>query len=167
MSRLILPSYSVIRDSREKDGFGWIFEKQLDTKKPPRCNGTIVQKLDTGDYSVVGYEDLICIERKDDYGELWVNYSNRATFEEEMERMSNIKYRYILIESILTKDHLDLSPCQFTRSVPGKALISWLASLSIKYGVHIIPVGSCGMAYAQLLFQNILKIEKDRWVLQN
>jgi len=165
MPRMILPSYTVVRDTREKEGFGWIYEKQQDTKKPPRCNGTIVQKLDTGDYSVVGYEDLICIERKDDYAELWVNYSQRATFEQEMERMTKIKYRYVLIESTLTKDHMDLSPSQFTRSVPGKALISWLAGISAKYNVHIIPVGSCGKAYAQLLFQNILKMEKDRWTV--
>jgi len=166
MPRLVLPSYTVVRDTREHEGFGWFFEKQPNTKKPPRCNGTIEQKLDTGDYSIIGYEDLVCIERKDDYGELWVNYSSRSTFEDEMERMTKFKYKYILIESILTKDHFDLSPAQFTKSVPGKSLISWLIGLSLKYNVHIIPVGSCGKQYAELIFKNIIKMEKDRWVAQ-
>jgi hypothetical protein len=164
---MVLPEYFVIRDTREKIGFGWDFPKQLNTKKPPRCNGTLIQKLNTGDYSIVGYEDILCIERKDDYSEIWTNYSSRVTFENEMERMTVFKYRYVLIESILTKETMDLSPCQFTRSVPGKAVVSWLISLSIKYDVHIVPVGSCGQQYAQLIFQNVIKKEKSRWAIQN
>lgn len=167
MSRLVLPSYTVIRDTREKEGFGWNFSKQPETKKPPRCNGTIIQKLDTGDYSIVGAESFICVERKDDFSEIWSNYSNRNTFEAECERMQKFRYKYILIESILTKDTLELSPCQFTRSVPGKAVISWLISLSLQYNIHIVPVGPCGQQYSQMIFQNMIRQEKELWIPQD
>jgi len=167
MSRLVLPQYTVVRDTREKEGHGWQFTKQPETKKPPRCNGQIIQKLDTGDYSVVGLEHILCLERKDDFSEIWTNYSNRATFEEECERMRPFKYKYILIESILTKDTLDLSPSQFTRSVPGRSVISWLISLGIEYGINIVYVGQIGQQYAQMLFQNIIRQEKSMWVPQD
>ncbi len=167
MPRIVLPSYMVIRDTREKEGFGWTFPKQAETKKPPRCNGTIIQKLDTGDYSIIGYEHLLCIERKDDFSELWTNYSNRSVFEDEMQRMTKFKYRYILIETGLSKDHFDLSPCNFTKSVPGRAVISWIIQLSLEYNVHIIPVGECGISYTSLIFQNVVRMEKDKWIPQN
>lgn len=167
MSRMVLPSYYVLRDSREKPEFGWHFSKQPETKKPPRCNGEIIQKLDTGDYSVVGLEGLLCIERKDDFAELWTNYSNRSVFENEMERMNKFKYKYMLIESILTKETMELSPPQFTKSVPGRALIGWLCGLSLKFGINIIPVGSAGKQYCQLIFQNVIRLEKNIWVPQN
>ena len=166
MSRLVLPSYTVIRDTREKEGHGWIFKKHREDRRPPRCEGTVERTLDTGDYTIEGYEDLLTIERKEDYGELWGNYGNRDTFEEEIQRMTKIKHRYILIESHLTKDHFDLSPPQFTKNVPGKALINWLVYLSSRFGVNIIPVGECGMQYSQLIFEAVIRAEKDRWPRQ-
>lgn len=164
MSRLVIPSYTVIKDTREKDGHGWFFNQQRPQTKPPKCDGMIEQKLDVGDYSLVGYEDILSIERKEDFAELWVNYGRRSTFETEMEKMSSIKYKYILIESLFTPDHFDLSPPQMRTSVPGKALISWLCNISLVYGVHIVPVGSCGSKYAQLIFKNVVRNEKDRWL---
>jgi hypothetical protein len=163
MPRMILPSYTVIRDTREKEGFGWEFKQHKPERRPPRCDGMIEQTLKTGDYSLVGYEDLLVIERKDNYSELWVNYGKRDLFEEEMERMRNIKYKYVLIETQLTTDIFNLSPPQFTRGVPGKALVNWLSDLSVKYGVPIIPVGSCGKQYAQSIFESVIRTEKDRW----
>lgn len=165
MGRMILPSYTVIRDSRDKEGFGWDFKPHKPERRPPRCNGMVVQTLETGDYSLVGYEDILAIERKFDYSELWVNYGKRDLFEQEMGRMKNIKYKYILIESQLTSDTLNLSPPQFAKGVPGHALIGWLCNLSLIYGVHIIPVGSTGKKYCQLIFENVIRNEKDRWAI--
>jgi len=167
MARLILPNYTVIRDTREKRGFGWEFyEHTYDKRRPPNCAGMIVEKLETGDYSLVGYEDILAIERKEDFGEIWMNYGNRQRFEEEMERMSKIKHAYILIESQLTPDTLDLSPPQFSTKAPGKAMVRWLLSLGIKYGVNIMTVGQCGRKIAQLIFEEVVRAEKDRWIPQ-
>jgi len=166
MPRLVLPTYRVIRDTREQEGHGWMFGAHVPDRRPPRCDGTVVDTLQTGDYSLVGYEDILAIERKADFSELWGNYSSkkRPAFEREMERMSEFKYAYIIVESLLTPDIMELSPPQFSKGVPGKSLIRWLMHLSAKYDVHIIPAGSCGRKISQMLFEEVVRIEKDRWV---
>lgn len=165
MPRLILPTYTVIRDTREQEGHGWSFNAHVPDRRPPRCDGTIVETLQTGDYSLVGYTDILAIERKFAFSELWINYSaaKRPVFEKEMERMSHIKHAYIIIESLFTPDIMELSPPQFTKGVPGKSLVRWLMHLSAKYGVKIIPAGACGRKITQMIFEEVVRIEKDRW----
>lgn len=168
MPRLILPSYTMIRDTREQDGHGWVFSAHMPDRRPPRCDGMVTETLQTGDYSLVGYTDILAIERKADFSELWVNYSSkkRPAFEAEMERMSTIKHPYVIIESSLTPDIMELSPPQFSKGVPGKSLIRWLMYLSAKYGVHIIPAGACGRKIAQMICEEVVRVEKDRWIYQ-
>ena len=167
MSRLVLPEYTVLRDTREKESYGWIFKSQKEDHRPPRCTGTTIQTLKIGDYSLMGYEDILAIERKADYSELFVNYGKRDLFEEEMERMRPIKYKYVLIESSLTNDHFSLSPPQFQKNVPGRALLSWLVRLSIEFDVHFIPVGQSGSRYATMIFEEVIRKEKSRWAISN
>ena len=57
MPRLILPTYTVIRDTREQEGHGWTFNAHTPEHRPPRCDGMTVDTLQTGDYSLVGYTD--------------------------------------------------------------------------------------------------------------
>jgi hypothetical protein len=168
MPRIVLPTYTVIRDTREQEGHGWIFDAHMPDRRPPRCDGMVVDTLKTGDYSLVGYTDILVIERKFAFSELWGNYSakKRPAFEEEMERMSGIKHSYLLIESSLTPDIFELSPPQFAKGVPGKSMVRWLMYLSVKYGVHIIPTGPCGRKIAQMIFEEVVRVEKDRWVQQ-
>lgn len=157
-----LPNYKVIRDSKEKVGHGWFFEASVANHRPPKCDGTIIQPLKTGDYTLINYEDILSIERKKDFSELWGNYSadRRYQFEEEMIRMSDLKYAYVLIESNFNSDIMKLSPPQFSKGVPGKALVKWLVNLAIKYNINIIPVGSCGHKMAQFIFEEVVRVEK-------
>lgn len=165
MPRLILPHYTIIRDSREKPGYGFFWEKHTHPKRrPPLCDGTITQGLKTGDYSLVGYEDILAIERKEDYAELWQNYSERDRFQDEMERMSTIRHKMVIIESVLTREIFDLSPPQYKTSVPGRAMTRWLMNLTAKYGVPFIPAGACGKYMAQQFMEEVVRVEKDRWV---
>ncbi len=164
MVRTCLPRYVVIRDTREKLGHGWNFDQHSVERRPPNCDGTIRQKLDTGDYSLEGYEDILSIERKNDFSELWANLSDRKRIEAEMERMVAIKHSYILIESQITPDHFNLSPPQYIKGVPGKALIRWITFLGIKYDVKVMFVGQCGQRIAQMIFEEVVRNEKDRWV---
>src|SRR3990172_1306319 len=108
MSCTRLIDYIVIRDSREKLNYGWDFQQSHPNKKPPKCLGTEISTLKTGDYTIKDYEDILTIERKDSFVELWNNYSYRARFESEVLRMSQYKYAYILIESCLTPETLGL-----------------------------------------------------------
>lgn len=164
MSRLVIPSYTVVRDIQEKQGHGWTFSESHPSKRPPRCKGTVVESLKTGDYTMRGYEDIFVIERKQDLSELWGNYKERRRFEAEMQRMQAFKHRFIVIETSLTSEAFALSPPQFTTAAPGKALVSWLMGLMIYYKVPVLFAGPCGLRVAQQLMESVIRIEKDRWV---
>ena len=164
MPRLVLPQYTVVRDTRDKDGHGWTFDRSHSAKRPPLCAGMVEATLGTGDYSMLGYEDIFTIERKQDFGELWGNYGERKRFESEMERMLSIKHRFIVIESTITPDTFNLSPPQYTRGVPGKALTGWLAGLMVEYHVPILFAGQCGKRISQQIMESVVRLEKDRWV---
>ena len=113
MSRLVKPDYVVVRDTREKAGMGWKFSEDPSTKKGVKCIGMVIETLKDGDYTLVGYEDLVAIERKFGYAELWGNYiGERKEFEKKMERLGALKYPFLLIEGQLTPDILALSPPQ-------------------------------------------------------
>ena len=54
--------------------------------------------LKTGDYSIQGYEDQICFERKSVSDTVSTLVSGHERFLREMERMQTFKAKYILIE---------------------------------------------------------------------
>ena len=59
-----MSKFTVIRDTREKKGHGWWFDESS------HCTGTEVKKLDVGDYSIKGREEIVCIERKESVSEI-------------------------------------------------------------------------------------------------
>ena len=156
----------MIRDTREQEGHGWIYQEHHPKHRPPRCEGMVIQKLDSGDYSAVGYEDILTIERKEDLAELWVNYKEKEKdrFEAELARMLPLKYRYMLIETNIVPESMELSPPQFTTGVPGKSLIRWLVSITSKFDVHMMFVGSCGRKICQMIVEEVIRSERDRWL---
>ena len=155
-----LPEYTVIRDTREQEGHGWFFHSHAPDRYPPRCKGMMIDTLSTGDYSLLGYEDILTIERKQDFGELWTCFFDKKRFEAELERMKSFKYRLIVVESILNHDMFNLTPPQCIRNMPGKALMRWLTQIMIKYTVPIIYAGTAGRKVAQLYFEEVVKIER-------
>lgn len=80
---------TILIDNQEKRG--WTFAAY-------DCKTKIVN-LQTGDYSVEGQEEYLCIERKGSTGELAINLGKlRATFERELQRMQTFKHKYIICE---------------------------------------------------------------------
>lgn len=75
----------IAKDSREKSKHGWNL---------PNC---IIQKLDTGDYSLVGLENQFTIERKRNTAELAANLI-QDRFVRELERMNQMSHPYIICE---------------------------------------------------------------------
>lgn len=56
-----------------------------------------IKKLDTGDYSLEGYEKKITIDRKRNSGEIYMNLGSDYTrFEAELVRMSKMEEAYIV-----------------------------------------------------------------------
>lgn len=77
--------FNVIIDTREQHP--WQFETIEKT----------IAKLDTGDYSLKGFEDLFCIERKANVSEFANNITEKR-YVDVVERLSNVKYSFLLLE---------------------------------------------------------------------
>lgn len=116
----------IISDTREQ--YPYIFPNYVAVKR---------DTLNTGDYSVVGMESIITVERKsktDLFGSLG---KGRARFKREFQRLSEIPKAYLMVESSL--ENLSKRP-SYSRMNPVsviRSLISW----SEKYNVHIIYAG--------------------------
>ncbi len=103
---------------------------------PNWIGGTLRQGLPTADYSVVGYESVIAVERKtlaDIVGSLM---SGRERFLREMERLSQYKQRIIAIEA--TREQLK-SPYLFAGAVKAhpNGIVGSLDALSVKYQIPV------------------------------
>jgi len=120
------------------------------TKLPPEV---VIKGLKTGDYSLTGLEDKVCVERKS-LADLFSSVgTGRERFEREMIRMSEMQYTALIIESSLAGifTHPPARSKMNPRSV-FRTLISW----SIKYGVHVWPAWSreSGEKITYLLLKN-------------
>ena len=107
----------------------------IDTREqlPYEFEDSITRTLQTGDYSIFGYEDQITVERKtkaDAYGTIG---KGRTRFIKELERLREIDYSAIVVEASLTNF---VEPPRFSQLNPKSAINSLLA-WSIRYGVHI------------------------------
>jgi len=124
-----------------------VYERELPTIKIPKDfvliqdtreqkamfapDETVVEKaLKTGDYSVVGFEDIVTIERKsvpDLFGSV-----KRPHFEKRIERMKKMEWAGLLIEG--TED-LVMTKQQYGKVGP-KTVYGALASYEIQ-GIHV------------------------------
>lgn len=77
--------FTIIIDTREQKP--WIFEHHA------KAN----HKLDTGDYSIEGLENILAIERKRNIAE-FANNITESRFSDVVDRLSKIKYSFILFE---------------------------------------------------------------------
>ena len=120
--------FTIIVDTREKrsykfDGFD-----------------TVVKGLKTGDYSIVGLEDRVAVERKS-FNDAWGSMSSgRERFTRCIKRLAELDRAAIVIECSLTE--LSIPPRQIQRVSPASVVggfISWSAQ-------YAIPVFFCDNA---------------------
>lgn len=148
------PKFTVIKDTREQDGY---FFSAFNT-----CAGMIEQKLDTGDYSILGMEDKICIERKGSVEELAVNLGQKKySFMAEIERMKEFPHKFLILEFSL--EELAKFP-EDTRipnknlgsvKITGKYMLKCLFEFQLYNDIHIL---FCGNKYSAFLaVSSILK----------
>jgi len=120
--------FTIIRDSREKTGCGWKFNASAN------CEGMVIKKLDTGDYSLEGYEDLIMIERKT-IPDLWGSLGQwRKRFMKEMDRALEYPIRYLVIEGTVS----DINRGFRYSKLSAEYIFASLISLEVKYGIHVV-----------------------------
>ena len=90
--------------------------------------------LQTGDYSIVGYEDRIAIERKHSLDEICSNIGKgRERFERDLERAKNFDRFYLLIEG----NPADFMLGGWERShLPTKSAFGSIAAWDMEYNLR-------------------------------
>lgn len=127
---------AIVIDTREQNPYEF----------PHAVRGT----LKAGDYSLVGCEARVAIERKslnDAYGSIG---GARERFEREWQALSRLEYSAVVIESTLAGF---LEPPTHSSMNPRSALLSYLA-WHVKYGVPVFFAGD--RRHAAALVQRLL-----------
>jgi len=125
----LIPKATIIVDTREQLPYSFEDFKNWVPK-------TELAGLKTGDYSVKGYEDKICLERKtlvDIVGSLM---SGRERFLREMERMSKIPSRTLMLECSRAEIKTPYNFAQDVRAHPN-GVIGSLDAISTKYNINV------------------------------
>lgn len=131
-------SFNVIVDTREK--------KPWDLASA-RILGKECTKLETGDYTVEGLEDKLCIDRKASVTELAQNITTDR-FKKELERIKKFPHSFLILE-FSAQDVFDfphsanVPPAVKKRiRINGNFLMRCLTKMQIKYDFNIIFAGS-------------------------
>ena len=142
----MVSKYTVIKDTREQDG--WFFSPY------DKCEGMEIGTLHTGDYTLRGFEEVVCIERKASVSEIAMNLGRKKeAFQKEMERMKDFPFSFIVCEfdmdDVLKYPEGSNVP-QKARSqvrVTGKYLLKCLMEFQIWYDTKIILCGNKNNAF--------------------
>ncbi len=172
-------AYTVVRDTREKLEQGWLFPK---TEK---CSGTIIQKLDSGDYSLAGLEHMVSLERKGSVNEFCTNLTQDrfcAPFDplkpmdkqSELVRLQSIKYSYILLEfemdELIKYPNIPSVPPRLRHSIrfKGAAALKKIIELEMMFNTRIVFCGKRGKDMASSIFKRVVEeLEQARNVKNN
>jgi len=133
--------FTIIKDTREQEGY--TFEPS--SSRYHTCNGMVTRKLDTGDYSIEGLEDKLCIERKASVVEFANNVGHdQVRFAKEIERMKEFPYRFLVLEFSLT----DLMNFPEGSSIPeedwgklkvtNKFMLKMIMEFQLFSGIHVL-----------------------------
>jgi hypothetical protein len=146
--------FDIIVDTKEQQP--WTFEN---------INGDIIDNiihhnLDTGDYTIAGFEETLCIERKKSVAELAKNITE-ARFERELERMYEFRHKFLILE--FGYYNIDTYPIgssvpkylQSKIKITGSYILKKLSEIAIKYDIHVIPCDN--RTYAEIVAVNLMK----------
>lgn len=125
MKKLKIENLTAITDTREQTPFQF---KELKTES---------QTLTTGDYSVAGFEQYICVERKSLSDLISCITTGRERFERELLRMKSYSKKIVVCEGSWT----DIVTGKYRSKVTPKAVQNSIISFINRYGV---PFHFCG-----------------------
>ena len=122
----------------------------------------IVRKLDTGDYSIEGLEDKVCIERKARVSELAINLGkDKRRFMNEIERMKEFPFKFLILEFSLEDvmdfpERSDIPEEKWSSIViTNKYMLKMLIEFQMYDDIHVIFCGN--RKNAKLVVSSILK----------
>ncbi len=156
---MLIKKYKVLRDTSEKEGFGWYYEAD------DECLGTEKSNLNTGDYTIENYEKEFIIERKRNTGEWYKNIFEKR-FEEEFKRLEEFAHPFLICEFTMN----DLINFPFNSGIPQKYwsklraksqyLISAMNRYQMVYKTKFILAGDHGREMAKCLFRKVVELCK-------
>ena len=124
-------------------------------------------KLEVGDYTLEGLENIIVIERKNSADELFMNFTaNRERIKAEFERMSSVKIKILLIEEscedIFNPYHyyVNKKPNKKNIKMPVAVVAQNLTDLMLLHNVHILFVGGRGKAMLKGLLLKAFELHR-------
>ncbi len=129
----------IIIDTREQKP--WQFEEHV----------TANRKLDTGDYSVEGLENILAIERKRNVAEI-ANNITESRFKDVVERLKAFKYAFILLEfdlnNVLEYPIGSTIPKRLWNKIriSPQYILKHITDLQVDHGIHVLFCGSSGNA---------------------
>jgi len=137
----------IIVDTREKTP--WDFDGDEAFEE------VISRKLDAGDYSLEGLEEIVTIERKASADELLNNFMTKTgknRIYAEMDRMKDYPFKFIIIEqdleTLMDPKSYYINKLKNRRKrppsprMPIAIVISNLTTLMLEHGIHVIFAGS-------------------------
>jgi hypothetical protein len=83
--------------------------------------------------------------------------AHKERFHREMEKLREVKHKYIIVEDNISNDLLSLSIPQFYKSPPLSVVFKWLVELQLEYGIVPIFAGNAGKKTARYLFETVLR----------
>ena len=151
------PGFTIIIDTREQQP--WEFKNY----------GTTVAKLDTGDYSIDGLQDVVTIERKKSVNEFASNITEKR-FKDWVGRLSKLEYSFVLLEFNLE----DVLKYPVGSNIPKRMwdkikispnyIIKNLLELHLNHNICVLFCDNHKNAehIAEQIFKRIYYIEKNR-----
>jgi ERCC4-type nuclease len=115
---------TIVIDSREQRGFGF----------SSRVAGSVRKALPAGDYSVVGYETALAVERKsmDDFVNTVIHAHGR--FARELQALASYRFAWIVVEGSLD----ELLRGAYTSRAHPASLLGLTATIMTRYGVPVL-----------------------------
>ena len=127
-------NFKIIIDTREQ--LPWEFGFHTTSKK----------KLDTGDYSMEGYESIFTIERKRSVSEI-ANNITESRFKDVLERMGKIPHSFMLLEFNLEDIYSfpigsDIPKKMWDKlKISGNFIMKYLIQAQLNHNIHIMFCG--------------------------
>jgi hypothetical protein len=127
------PRLPVIMDDRERQGF-ILPEDRFSVR---------TRRLLTGDYSFVGLESVVAIEKKSGLAEICSDLSgkNRPRFLRFLDRLSRYPVKLLLVEGNGPNDAFELIDYRGGTTPLFKTCNFWLSRMTTIYGIPVLFVG--------------------------
>ena len=152
------PEFTIIQDTREQTPWSFNFEYTVAQE---------ISTLQTGDYTIQGMEDVLCIERKGCIEEFATNLGKDfSRFKKELIRMDKFPHSFIICEFPL-KDlieypfHNHNARLQQVAKIGGKYLLKQIMEIQLDHKVKIMFCSN--RFYAQQLALSLMKRTYERY----